>query len=83
VSGEADHANWFADAPVRRRATLRCDGYFVEPVCEPGCCQPFGPFRTEAAARSWTRRMATAQASADTVAIIELSVEADLLRDAP
>ena len=83
MSAGPGHAGWFADAPVRRRASLRCDGYFVEPVCEPGCCQPFGPFATEVAAREWSRRMGHAQANADIGAIIELSVEAELLRDAP
>ena len=83
MSAGAEHADWFADAPVRRRATLRCEGYFVEPVCEPGCCRPFGPFATEAAARAWTLRMAKAQAAADTAAIIELAVEAELQRDKP
>ena len=83
MNAGADHADWIADAPVRRSTGLRCDGYFVEPVCEPGCCRPFGPFATEAAAHEWTRRMASAQASGDTGTIIELSVEAELLRDTP
>ena len=85
-----DHAAWFRDAPVRREPApvgsaggLRCEGFFVQPLCEPECCRPVGPFPTEADARAWSDRMARAQAAGDAATIIELSVEADLLRDDP
>ena len=78
-----EHAAWFRDAPVRREPAtgLRCEGYFVQPLCDPTCCRPAGPFPSESAARLWSDRMAKAQAEGDGAALIELSVEADLLRD--
>jgi hypothetical protein len=79
-----EHAAWFRDAPIRgASAGLRCEGFFVQPLCEPECCRPVGPFPDEASARDWSRRMAAAQEAGDGAAIIELSVEADLLRDDP
>lgn len=77
------HAAWFRDAPIRREvaARLHCDGFFVQPHCDPTCCRPVGPFPSETAARLWSERLARAQAEGDAAALIELAVEADLLRD--
>ncbi|WP_328798947.1 NAD(P)H-binding protein [Rhodovarius lipocyclicus] len=48
-----------ADGPIR------CEGFYVDPFCDPGCCRPCGPFPTKAAALEWSRRTGEAMRDGD------------------
>ncbi|WP_149535259.1 hypothetical protein [Siccirubricoccus phaeus] len=79
-----DLAAWFAAQPVEfypkgegvADGPIRVAGWYVDPYCHPLCCPPYGPFRTEAAARDWSQRLGTAIAQGDDAAEIALDDEA-------
>ncbi|MGE3333798.1 MAG: hypothetical protein AB7I36_09155 [Rhodospirillaceae bacterium] len=37
-----------------RGGPVPSDGYYIYPFCDPRCCPPWGPFKTEAEAHAWS-----------------------------
>lgn len=84
-SGKPDpvRAEWRARQPIvfppageeLADGPLAAAGWHVDPVCDPGCCRPEGPFPTEAEARAWRRALASAWLKGDDAACAALRKE--------